>query len=99
MSDDDSFGFALPAFKPDDALQALQRAARDLKLSARGAGFELRGKPVLQASVEGENLQVRLARKLAMTPEWDRQTVRNAAEQRKLIDELKKRLARWDQED
>ncbi len=99
MSDDDSFGFALPAFKPDDALQALQRAARDLKLSARGAGFELRGKPVLQASVEGENLQVRLARKLAMTPEWDRLSVRNATGQRQLIDELKKRLARWDQED
>ena len=33
----------------------------------------------------GEALQVRLARKLAMTPEWDRQTVRNAAEQRKLM--------------
>ncbi len=99
MSDDDSFGFALPAFKPDDAWQALQRTARDLKLSARGAGFELRGKPVLQAAVEGDTLQVRLARKLAMTPEWDRHTVRNAAEQRKLIDELKKRLARWDQED
>lgn len=97
--DGSDFGFALPAFKPEDALQAVQRAARDLKLTARGAGFELRGKPVLQAGVEGDALQVRLARKLAMTPEWDRQTVRNAAEQRKLIDELKKRLARWDQED
>ena len=96
---DDDFGFALPAFQPDSALQAVQRAARDLKLSARGAGFDLRGKPVLQAAVEGDTLQVRLARKLAMTPEWDRHTVSNAAEQRKLIDELKKRLARWDQED
>lgn len=98
MSDDD-FGFALPPFKPEDALQGIKRTLRDLKLTERGKGFELRGKPVLEVAVEADALQLRLARKLALTPEWDRLTVRNASEQRKFIDELKKRLARWAQED
>lgn len=98
MSDDD-FGFALPPFKPEDALQTIKRTLRDLRLAERGKGFELRGKPVLEITAEADALQVRIARKLAMTPEWDRLTVRNASEQRKFIDELKKRLARWAQED
>ena len=98
MSDDEP-GFALPAFKPEDALQALRRALRDLKLAERGNAFELRGKRVLEAAAEAGALQVRLARKLALTPEWDRISVHNANEHRKLIDEVKKRLARWAQED
>jgi len=40
-----------------------------------------------------------MARKLALTPQWDSQTVKTTADQRKLVDELKRRLARWDQED
>jgi hypothetical protein len=34
-----------------------------------------------------------------MTPEWDKQTVQVRADQRKLVDEVKKRLARWERED
>jgi hypothetical protein len=98
MSDED-FGFGLPPFKPEDALQTIKRTLRDLKLAERGAGFELRGKRVLEISAEADALQVRIARKLALTPEWDRLSVRNAGEQRKLIDEIKKRLARWAQDD
>lgn len=96
---DDEFGFALPPFKPEDALQSIKRTLRDLKLTERGKGFELRGKPVLEITTEADALQLRIARKLAMTPEWDRLSVRNANEQRKFIDEVKKRLARWAQED
>lgn len=98
MSDDD-FGLALPPFKPEDALQAIKRTLRDLKLAERGKGFELRGKPVLELNPEADALQVRIARKLALTPEWDPFILRNANDQRKLVDELKKRLARWAQED
>ena len=96
---DENFGFGLPPFKPEDALQTIKRTLRDLKLAERGAGFELRGKRVLEISAEADALQVRIARKLALTPEWDRLSVRNAGEQRKLIDEIKKRLARWAQDD
>jgi hypothetical protein len=96
MSDDDFGGFAPPPFKPEAALQQIQRAARDLKLAERGNGFELRGRRVLEWQTDGEAIQVRIARKLALTPEWDRLRVASTGEQRKLMDEMKKRLARWD---
>ena len=95
----DDFGFAPPPFNVDNALQQIRRALRDLKLAERGSGFDLRGKPVLQISAEAGALQVRVARRLAMTPEWDRSTVKSASDQRKLIDDVKRRLERWERED
>ena len=101
MTDGASSGFAPPAFKPEDALQQIKRALRDLKLVERGQGFDLRGKPVLELQLErgAPALSVRIARKLALTPEWDKQRVTSAGDQRKLIDEVKKRLARWEREE
>jgi hypothetical protein len=49
--------------------------------------------------VEGGAINAKLARRLMLTPEWDRMTVKSAAEQRKLIDEVKKRLGRWESEE
>lgn len=98
MSSDD-FGFAPPPFHAENALQQLQRSLRDLKLSARGPAFELRGKRVVELALDGAVLNAKLARKLALTPEFDRFTVADASAQRKLLDEVKKRLARWEQED
>ncbi|HEY6513915.1 MAG TPA: hypothetical protein VI032_18195 [Burkholderiaceae bacterium] len=97
MSDD--WGIAPPPFDPAQSLLQLQRAMRDNKLAARGTGFELRGKAVVTLEVEDGAIAARLARRLASTPEWDRYTVKNAADQRKLIDEVKKRLVRWTDED
>jgi hypothetical protein len=99
MSDDDLGGFAPPPFKTDNALQQIKRSLRDLKLAERGHGFELRGKRVVELSAEGSTITARLARRLALTPQWDTVAVKSASEQRKLVDEVKKRLARWDQED
>ena len=96
---DDTFGFAPPPFKPDDALAQVKRALRDLKLAERGNGFELRGKRVVELALNEGAITVRLARKLALTPQWDTQTVKTTAEQRKLVDEVKRRLARWEHED
>jgi hypothetical protein len=96
---DDGQGWALPPFKPDDALVTLKRALRDLKLNERGNHFELRGKRVIELSVDGASINARLARRLMLTPEWDRVAVASVADQRKLIDDVKKRLARWDQEE
>jgi hypothetical protein len=99
MSDSDWAGFAPPPFKPQEALVLLRRSLKDLQLSERAAGFELRGKRVADIQADDHSLTVRLARKLALTPEWDTVVVKNAADQRKLVDDIKKRLARWDQED
>ena len=98
MSDQD-FGFAPPPFKPDEALVTLRRALRDLGLAERGAGFELRGKRVLELAGEDALIRARIARRLVLTPEWDTQILKGAADTRKLLDEVKKRLARWERED
>ena len=99
MSDEAPGGFAPPPFKPEAALEQLRRALRDLKLAERGDGFELRGKRVLELRADATHITARIARKLALTPEWDRQLVQSAADQRKLVDEIKRRLARWDREE
>jgi hypothetical protein len=96
---DDDFGFAPPPFNPQHALLQLQRAMRDNQLAGRGKAFELRGKAVLELEVIDGAIAVRLTRKLAHTPEWDSLTLKSAADQRKLIDEVKKRLARWQDEE
>jgi len=96
---DDDFGFAPPPFKPDDALVGLRRSLRDLGLAERGAGFELRGKRVLELAAEDGTIRVRITRRLMLTPEWDTLILKGAADTRKLVDEVKKRLARWERED
>jgi hypothetical protein len=96
---DELGGFAPPSFKPEEALQQLKRALRELRLAERGKGFELRGKPVLELKVEAAQISARIARRLALTPEWDAVSVKSTTEQRKLLDEVKKRLARWDREE
>ena len=96
---DDNWGFAPPPFNAEQSLLQLQRAMRDLKLGARGKGFELRGKSLVEFEVEPGAVAARVARRLTLTPEWDRFAVKSAADQRKLIDEVKKRLARWVDED
>ena len=96
---DELGGFAPPPFKPDDALLQIKRSLRDLKLAERGNGFELRGKRVVELSADPATITARLARKLALTPQWDTVSVKSASDQRKLVDDVKRRLARWDQED
>lgn len=103
MSDTDDPGasddWAPPPFNAEHALQQIKRALRDAKLAERGPGFELRGKRVAELVVTGAGIDARLARKLALTPEWDKSLLKNSNDQRKWIDELKKRLERWDREE
>jgi hypothetical protein len=96
---DDLGGFAPPPFNADNALVAIKRALRDLKLAERGLAYELRGKRVVELSLDGAAVAAKLARRPMLTPEWDRLRVASAAEQRKLIDEVRKRLARWEHEE
>ena len=94
--DDSSGGFALPPFRPEAALLQLQRALRDLKLTPRGEGFERRGKRLAELSVDGDAIGARMAKKPALTPEWDRARIGSATEHRQWLDELRRRLARWE---
>jgi len=96
---EDSFGFAPPPFKADEALITLRRALRDLGLAERGPGFELRGKRALELVADDTTIRARIARRLMITPEWDAMAIVGPADTRKLLDEVKKRLARWERED
>jgi hypothetical protein len=98
MSSSDDFGFA-PPFNADNALVTIKRALRDMKLAERGNAFEMRGKRVVELAVEGGTINAKLARRLMLTPEWDRMAVKSAADQRKLLDEVKKRLGKWESEE
>jgi hypothetical protein len=98
MSDDD-FGFAPPPFNAEHALQQMKRALRDAKLAERGPGFELRGRRLAELVVVDGAIEARMARKPALTPEWDRSTLKNSADQRRWLDEMKKRLQRWEHDD
>lgn len=97
MSDD--AGFAPPPFSADNALVTIKRALRDMKLAERGNAYELRGKRVVELSIDGAAINAKLARRLMLTPEWDRVNVTSAEQQRKLIDDVKKRLSKWETEE
>jgi hypothetical protein len=91
--------FAPPPFKAGEALVRLKRSLRDLRpLAERGDGFELNGMRVVELSSDDSAIAVRLAKRPARTPEWDKQVLKNSADVRKCVDEVKKRLARWAEE-
>ncbi len=92
--------FALPPFKPDEALVQLKRAVRDLRgLNERANGFDWKGHAVLELTVDGATLLARLAKRPAHTPQWESRTLKNNADVRKFSDELKTRVARWREAD
>ena len=101
-SNDDDFGFAPPAFKPGDALLGLKRGLRDLRtLSERGEGFELKGAQVIEFTLVESAIEARLARRPMRggSTEWDRFTLAGSADVRQFSDEVKKRRARWTEEE
>jgi hypothetical protein len=92
-------GFAPPPFDASAALVTLERSLRELGLAERGPGFELRGRRIVELSVQDGAIRARIARRPMLTPEWDTQLLRASPDLRKCVDEVKKRLARWDREE
>jgi len=91
--------FAPPPFKPAEALLQLKRSLRELKpLAERGDGFELQGMRVIELGSDDSSITARLARRQSRTPEWDKVVLKNSADVRKCVDEVKKRLSRWTEE-
>lgn len=101
MSDDtDSWGFTPPPFNAEAALLQLQRSLRELGLTERTGVFELKGRQALSLQLQDGTIAARLARRLTLrSPDWDPMTLRSGADSRKLLDEVKRRLARWSDED
>lgn len=91
--------FALPPFKPAEALVQLKRQLRDLRpLTERGAGFEIRGQAVIELSATDTTIEAKLAKRPAMTPEWTKHTLKASPDLRRFVDTVKQQLARWSDE-
>lgn len=100
MSDSANDFFATPAFKPAEALVTLKRLLREMRpLAERGNRFELSGKAVVELAADATTITARLARRLAVIPQWDTFTLKSSADLRKCVDETKRRLARWQDEE
>ena len=100
MSMDDPSGFCLPPFKPEEALLTLKRGLRDLGLVEREGRFERRGRVIARAAVDGALLHAaRVKRPSRSSLEWTDKPLRNAADVRDFIADLKKQLAQWSDRD
>jgi hypothetical protein len=98
--DDEQFGFALPAFKPDEAVQTLKRELRALGLTEREGRFERRGLAIARAAVDGAVIQAaRVRRPSRSSPEWLSKTLKHSGDVRDFVTDLKKQLAAWSDAD
>lgn len=96
----DDLGFSLPPFKPDEALQTLRRELRALGLTEREGRFERRGVVIARCTVDGAALRAaRVKRPSRSSPEWIEKTLRNSADLRDFVADLKKQLAQWSDRD
>ena len=99
MSSDD-FGFAPPAFKPDEALANLSRSLRELGLAPRAGVFERRGIAIAKATAVGDVIHAaRVKRPSRLSPEWQAKTLHSAAAVRDFVADLKKCLSQWTDRD
>jgi hypothetical protein len=104
MSDELGDFFALPAFKPDEALVKLRRDLRERKpLQEQGSGpvvrFALKGVVVVELSVADGAIACAVAKRVSQRPEWQRSTLKSSADVRKALDAITLQLKRWDEED
>lgn len=89
-----------PPFNAEASLQTLKRYLRDQRvLVERADAWQLAGQPVLKLAIEAGALQLQLARRPARTPEWERLVLASVVDVRRAQDEIRRRLARWQDDD
>jgi len=99
MNNDD-FGFAAPAFKPDEALQRAKRNLREMGLAERSGQFERAGVAIAKLTVDGAALQASMVKRPSRSsPEWTHKTLSSSAMLRDWTADLKKKLAGWSDRD
>jgi hypothetical protein len=94
MPDDDFF--ATPPFNAESAFASLKRSLRDLKLVEREGTYELKGQPIARARMEDGRLLLDIVRRPSGTPEWEHLEAHDHAVVRRFLDDLRRRLLRWD---
>ncbi|RZL29959.1 MAG: hypothetical protein EOP35_24645 [Rubrivivax sp.] len=94
-SDGNDF-FAPPPFKAEEALVQLRRTLRELRgLTERAGNYSFESQEVLKLSASATELSAQLAKRPARSPDWETRVCRNAADVRKLQDDIKRRVAQW----
>ena len=97
---DDSFGFAVPPFNPDEALQRAKRDLRELGLAEREGRFERRGVVIAKLAVDDATLKAAVVKRPSRSsPEWTEKTLRDSAALRDFVADLKRKLASWSDRD
>jgi hypothetical protein len=95
MPDDDFF--ATPPFNAETAFASLRRTLQhELKLVEREGTYELKGQPIARARMEDGHLMLDIVRRPSGAPEWEHVDARDHAMVRRFLDDLKRRLLRWD---
>jgi hypothetical protein len=79
------------------ARATLARALRDLKLAERSGAFELNGHPVVKAQVDGAALALQVAKRPSRSPDWEAVQAGDHAQLRRFIDDVKRRVSRWNE--
>lgn len=97
----EAWGFAPPPFKADEALQRLKRELRDAGLTEREGRFERRGVVLARAALsdDGAALRVAVVKKPLRTPEWQELMLKDAAQVRDFVTDLKRKLTQWSDRD
>ena len=110
MSDDLGDFFALPPFKPDEALVQLRRQLKELRLQEQPGStphrFALKGVVVAelqvvaaQAGADQPAIAAAVVKRPLQRPEWVRQQLDSRDAVRKWLDAFKRQLASWTDED
>jgi hypothetical protein len=96
----ESWGFAPPAFQPEEALQRLRRELREMGLSEREGSFERRGVRIARLQLVEDLLRAEVVRRPSRSsPEWTARTLKSGADVRDFSSDLKKKLAQWSDTD
>ncbi len=100
MGDEESWGFAPPPFKPDEALAGLRRTLREFGLVEREGRFERGGVAIARLAVDGAAIAAAVVKKPSrQSPEWSARTLKSGADVRDFAADLKKKLASWSDRD
>ena len=96
----EEWGFAAPAFKPDEALQRLRRDLREAGLVERAGVFERRGTAIAKvAAGDGVVDAALVERPSRRSPQWQARALKSGADVRDFVNLVKKQMGAWSQDD
>jgi hypothetical protein len=97
---EESWGFAAPPFRPEEALQRLRRELREMGLLEREGRFERRGVQIARLEIAADALRAEVVRRPSRSsPEWSARTLNSGADVRDFAADLKRKLAQWSDTD